>query len=339
MRVLVPGWDAPANALEFGRELQRLESDELYEFDFQNVSFVTPGWLVVVGEALRVFRDTHEGAKRRALNYKHLGYAAHVGFFKYFGMTYGLAPAQAEGSRTYVPITIVNVRDIKERAANGFLHPGEVVEGESRRLAQLLGQQQDGALIDTLTYSIREIVRNVVEHSNSPSYTIAAQYWPGQDTAELAVADSGCGILASLVENPKLRIDNDLDALKLALLPGISSKAWRRSNSDDVWANSGYGLFMTQRLCSLGGEFTLLSGHSGLRAVGDKINELHANAQGTVVILKMNTGIINNLSSRLSDFREEGRQLAKKVGGANRFGPSLASQVLRPATPQATKRQ
>jgi DEAD/DEAH box helicase domain-containing protein len=86
-----------------------------------------------------------------------------------------------------------------------------------------------------LTYSIREIVRNVIEHSESETYTVSAQYWPSQSSAEFAVADAGCGVLSSLSHNPKLEVENDLDALKLAMLPGISSKAWRRKGSQDVW--------------------------------------------------------------------------------------------------------
>ena len=330
MRVMVPGWDDPKRSLEFGGELARLEVAENYEFDFQDVSFVTPGWLLVVGGALRTFRDTRSGSKRRVINFKHLGYAAHVGFFKYFGMSYGLAPSEAGGSNTYVPITETKVADIKDEAFKGFLHPGQIIEDHAGRLARLLTRQESGAVVDTLTYSIREIVRNVVEHSKSPSYAFAAQFWPGQNSAELAVADSGCGILSSLKENPKLQVENDLDALKLALLPGISSKAWRQSRSQDAWANSGYGLFMTQKLCSLDGQFTLLSGGSGIRTEDGKLLELQSDFPGTIVVLKINAGAIDDLQKRLSVFHDEGRELAKRVGGANRFGPSLASQVLRP---------
>jgi hypothetical protein len=330
MRVAVPGWDDPKRSLEFGGELARLEMAENYEFDFQNVSFVTPGWLLVVGGALRAFRNARTESKRRVLNFKHLGYAAHVGFFKYFGMSYGLAPSEAGGSSTYVPITETNVADIKEEAFRGSLHPGQIIEDHAGQLARLLTRQADGTVVDTLTYSIREIVRNVVEHSNSPSYAFAAQYWPAQNSAELAVADSGCGILSSLKENPKLQVESDLDALKLAMLPGISSKAWRGSRSQDAWVNSGYGLFMTQKLCSLDGQFTLLSGRSGLRTNEGKILELQSDVPGTIVVLKINAGAVDDLQKRLSAFHDEGRELAKKVGGANRLGPSLASQVLKP---------
>src|SRR4051794_12966961 len=107
MRVLVPAWDSPTQALEFGRQLSRLEASSIYEFDFGEVSFVTPGWLITIGDALRRFRETHPEATRKASNYKHLGYAAHVGFFKYFGLKFGMAPSEALGSSTYVPITEV----------------------------------------------------------------------------------------------------------------------------------------------------------------------------------------------------------------------------------------
>jgi len=332
MRVLVPSDVDIARYLGFGRDLFELPSSDAYEFDFGQVSFVSPGWLLSVGSALRDFRAHRPGAKRKATNYKHLGYAAHVGFFKFFGLTYGLAPAQAGGSDTYVPIREQDVAALKASAAERRMHPGEVVEEEARRLATLLTREEQGPLVDTLTYSLREIVRNVVEHSDSETYSVAAQYWPQSGAAELAVVDRGCGILQSLKENPKLSVSSDLDALKLAVLPGISSKAWRRGRSDDAWANSGYGLFMTQRLASRGGRFTLVSGDSGVAIEGSALTEIKSHSPGTLVVLRLRTTALRDLTEQLSTFRQEGREIAKKVGGADRLGPSLASQLLQPAS-------
>jgi hypothetical protein len=328
MRVSVPGADSPRRLFSFGRDLNALDPSDYYEFDFQHVQFVTPGWLVAVGTALRRFRAGK--TKRRAINYRHLGYAAHVGFFKYFGMSYGLAPSEAAGSINYVPMTEVVVASIRERAATTYVHAGEIVEDEARQLAKLLTRNEGVPAVDTLTYSLREIVRNVIEHSKSPTYTISAQYWPSTQLAELAFSDDGCGIASSLRENPNLRIETDLTALKLAVLPGISSKAWRRANRSDVWANSGYGLFMTQRLCALGGQVTLLSGNNGIVVIDDEMQELETYVPGTIVVLRLNAGAISDLSRRLAEFRAEGHALAKKVGTADHFGPSLASRLLRP---------
>ncbi|WP_257168737.1 ATP-binding protein [Bradyrhizobium sp. SRS-191] len=328
----VPGWEEPVRALEFGTTLGGVEEAPFYKLDFARVGFATPGWMLIIGNALRQFRQARPNAKRQAINFKHLGYAAHVGFFQYFGMEYGQAPAQAPGSNTYVPITEVSVAELRNAAAEKSLQVGELIEEDAQRLARLLTQLDNGDTVETLTYSIREIVRNVVEHSGSQSYSIAAQYWPGKNSAELAVSDSGCGILESLKENPKLQVGSDLDALKLSLLPGISSKAWRRRNSADAWANSGYGLFMTQRLCSLGGEFALLSGSAGMRIVGTETSTVKCKMAGTTVILRIDAGKVSNLSKRLAEFRDDGARLAKLVGGASTLGPSLASQVLKPTT-------
>ncbi|MCC6776079.1 MAG: hypothetical protein IT537_05480 [Hyphomicrobiales bacterium] len=330
MRLAVPNTATSRDVLEFGRRLQELEEAELYEFDFGEVTFVTPGWLIVVGDAFRRFRMNRPHRKRRALNYKHLGYAAHVGFFKYFGMTFGLAPSEAPGSDTYVPLTEINVGNIQKIAAQQFLPVGEVAETEARTLAQLLTRHDHGEVFDILTYSIREIVRNVIEHSSAESYTMAAQYWPNKGLAEFAVSDNGCGVLSSLKENPQLHVCNEAEALKLAVLPGISSKAWRRARRNDVWANSGYGLFMIQRLCSLAGEFTILTGSAGMHVSASHTSEFCTFAPGTTVVMRMNTEAIKDLNARLADFRKEGRELATRLKGASLSGPSPASHHLRP---------
>lgn len=332
MLIEIPEWqDDPLKALEFGAHLRSAEQASVYRFDFGRVTFATPGWMLVIGNALHEFRSARPEAKRQAINYRHLGYAAHVGFFQYFGMEYGQAPSEAAGSSTYVPISEVDVPKLRTSASEKFLQVGELIEEDAHQLARILTQMQDGEVVKTLTYSIREIVRNVVEHSGATTCAIAAQYWPATSCAELAVSDSGCGILESLKENPRLNVGTDLDALKLSLLPGISSKAWRRRKASDVWANSGYGLFMTQRLCTLGGEFTLLSGRAGMRIVGSEASTIQCIVPGTTVILRIDAGRVASLTERLTEFHNEGARLAKAVGGANRLGPSLASQVLKPA--------
>jgi hypothetical protein len=311
--------------------LARVTEAPEYKFDFAEVKFVTPTWLILVGSALRRFRGHHPQAHRRAINYRHMGYAAHMGFFQYFGVQFGLKPAEAGGSDSYVPITEVSVCDLKSRAAKNFAAAGDVIEEESRRLSLILTLGEDGDLTDTLTYSIREIVRNVVEHSGAKGYTFAAQYWPSLQRAEIVVSDPGCGILQSLRENPKLSIVNETDAIKLATLPGISSKSWRRQSRSDAWANSGYGLFMTQRLCGLGGEFGLMSGNAALRVnrAGFEISETLA--PGTTVVMGLDTSQLGNLANRLREFRDEGRIIARQIAGADDFGPSAASVALKPS--------
>jgi hypothetical protein len=331
MRLTVPDADDFEQALTFSRAAaDHGASEDLIEFDFSGVQFATPGWMLLVGGVLKNLRERYPHRRRRAINHKHLTYAAHVGFFKYFGLDFGLAPAEAPGNLNYLPITEVDVQQLKSRAAAEFKPPGDIIERDAHELAVLLTRDRANPVTETLTYSIRELVRNVVEHSGASSYSIAAQYWPTRKLAEVAVSDHGCGIAASLSENPRVNVPSDLDALKLAILPGVSSKAWRGSENDDPWANSGYGLYMIQRLCSSGGVFHLASGDAAIALVNTGVEETRTQFPGTLVVMQLRAEEVVRLAVQLRKFRDEGMRVSKEIGGATTLGPSLASQMLQP---------
>ena len=298
--------------------------------DFADAKFTSPAWLAIVGGALRAARHRYPGVRRRAANHRQLHYAAHLGFFRYFGLSYGLAPAAAAGSDTYVPLTEHSTEDVRKHARRLRLPAGQLVHEEAARLAIVLTQERQGALHDTVTYSIREIVRNVIEHSRAPSYTVAAQWWPTLSQVELVVTDEGCGLAASLRENPHLAIADDEAALRQAILPGVSSKAWREGKRRDDWANSGYGLFMTQGLSASGGSFGILSGARGILVAKGETKVFPARWPGVAVVLRLETREMAALRRRLALLRTEGALLERDIAGAARHGASGASQTVRP---------
>lgn len=323
---------------DFGRvavflsELANMKHDGELTLDFGGVNFTPPAWLVVMGGALRRLRREHPGLKCRAVNYKHMTYAAHVGFFDHFGLKFGLKQGEAKGSDTYVPMSERQTDDVRRDAALEMIAVGDAVHADAERLATILTRQTEGDLQDALAYAVREIVRNVVEHSEADSYTFAAQYWPARGMVEMVVSDQGIGLAESLRENPRLTVTDDADALHRAIKPGTSSKAWKRSRRDDAWANSGYGLFVTERLCrSGGGSFELMSGSRLLRTsiLGDQT--LETDWQGTVVVLRLDTQYLGRLDDRLADLNEEGRRIETEEKGYA-TGPSRASQTAKPAT-------
>ena len=83
---------------------------------------------------------------------------------------------------------------------------------------------------------------------------------------EVAILDVGLGVRHGLRNNPDLNITSDRDALHLALLPGISGKMYRgvKRRSNDAWQNSGFGLYMTSRICRAGGSFFIASSGAGM---------------------------------------------------------------------------
>ena len=311
----------------FGAALAALGPSDEYILDFADVTFASPAWMVLVGDALRKFRRDRPGSRRTAANYKGracLEYAARAGFFRSFGMSFGQAPGAVASTDSYVPVTVGPVADITSRAYDGFSHHGDVIQADAERMVAVLTQAAGGDVFETLSYAIREIVRNVVEHSASENYVFAAQFWPATGMAEIVVSDEGVGVSRSLRANPRNEVTDDESALRLAIRPGISSRDTKRRRANDVWANSGYGLYMIRSLCGIGGSFALSSGTRAIvtSAAGEDV--IATDQDGTTVVARLATRRIGDLGQQLAGFRD----LAHRERSAPRpSGASLSAKV------------
>lgn len=99
---------------------------------------------------------------------------------------------------------------------------------------------------NAIKYIIGELVRNVLEHSCAPEGAIvAAQYYKKSNTVRIGICDTGIGIRKSMVENWPEKTKTDLDALKWALMPGISGTTRNEGGTED---NAGAGLFFTKSI-------------------------------------------------------------------------------------------
>lgn len=318
------------NALNFCNRLWELDHSDEYEFNFVNLELIEPFTMAYVANELKRFRDTKPKSKFSALNHKDKSYAAYMGFFRAFGLKYGNEPGEASGSSTYLPLTILNVEDLQKEAADSYNHVGNVIEEKSAQIAKILTRQEEGDLVDTLTFSIREILRNVIEHSNSDVIEYCAQYWPTKYLVEFAVLDTGSGIMHGLSTNPYLNIHDERDALHLAMLPGVSGKMYKgvKKRRYDEWQNSGFGLYMTSRICRNGGSFFIASNDKSILLDSTSKQDLECKYKGTALRLRIDTSKISTYSEMLAQYRKEGYDTAKKFSGKDAVEPSIASIML-----------
>lgn len=255
-----------------------------------------------------------------------------MAFFRAFGLKHGREPNCVDGNDRFVPYTILRVQTIVDEATKEWEEEQEVIERRAAHLAEILTQQRTGNLVDALTYSIREVMRNVYEHSGSKSIEYCAQYWPYYSKVEIAIADHGIGLRESLHGNPHVGIDSDSDAIQQALMPAISSKNYEGAivDTNNPWHNSGFGLYMISRICRLGGSFLICSGNHGIKL--DENGKQHIDlphlCSGTAVRMVLNTGRLTELSTMLAKFRDEGYEAAKQIKGVGRYEASAASQML-----------
>lgn len=306
------------STLQWVDELYRLPESDHYTFDFGQMNWIEPFPLLFLSANLRKFRRSKQKARFTATNYQTNSYAAHMGFFEAFNLHFGNRPGEAQGSDAYLPITSKSIEELNKKAWRMNLHVGEVLEGDTEKLAQLLSQEKKSHLVETLAYTLREIMRNAVEHSESAEFEYCGQYWPTQDKVEVAILDCGIGVQKSLSANPDLKISSEDHALRLALLPGVSGKTNRGSDEYDHWANSGYGLYLTSKLCAVGGSFFICSGKRGLLRTGDgKEKYYDCSFQGTALRMVLHTSSISDLKGCLRQLRKEGEEVARLMSGAH----------------------
>jgi hypothetical protein len=326
----LPGQLHLPTAIAASRALHALEPGDAYVIDFGELRFVQPFGMLLFAAQLRRFVAAHPTATIEYRHYEAHGYPAHMGFFQACGIEFGKQMGEAPGSAHYIPITRLGIAELEADAAENYEDARETIERRSGQLATVLTREEQGPLHETLTYALREIFRNVLEHSQADAIFYAAQHWPERKLVELAILDEGKGMAASLGRNPHIRIESDQEALRLAILPGISGVAFKgaRKKRNDAWANSGYGLFMTSQLCQRGGSFVIGSGDALLKIEQDSYEDHELAFPGTLIRLRFKTDQIEDLSQSLEDLRKRGADIAGTLASEANMSASMSSRML-----------
>lgn len=240
-------------------------------------------------------------------------YAGTMGYFKSIlpACTYGKFPGEASGSLTYIPITNIRFEIPREGLGYKYMNMYQYIKSESERLAKVVSAGNKNLEL-LLTYLLTEILRNTQEHAKVKSAWVCAQCWNRKGYAEVAILDEGIGILNSISKKYK-KIDNDADAIKLALKPGIT-EAYISPNSieDD---NSGFGLYVCSEICKeLGGKFLIISGETAYSKMSGNISVVETNFKGTVIKLKININMLGNAQNLINMVVDRGEEIMKKHG-------------------------
>jgi anti-sigma regulatory factor (Ser/Thr protein kinase) len=107
---------------------------------------------------------------------------------------------------------------------------------------------------EPIRYVVSELVRNVLEHSESKDGAIvAAQYHQKSNMIRIGIADTGVGIKKTINQSHKAW--TDIDAIKLALIPGITGTTSREGGTSD---NAGAGLFFIKSIASSNRNFFMI---------------------------------------------------------------------------------
>lgn len=325
MKIKIPTLST-SNAVSFCNSLRQSESADIYYFDVSEINNYEPLPMLLTAAAIRQFCTARElsptDIQLRFNENDDYRYACYMGFFQSAGFPQGNAPGEAPGSSSYIPLTKLNIQDMQREAlASGeLLDRGDLIERKSDELARVLAQH-NSELQKLLRYLIREAIRNVPEHAGTNEVWICGQYWHNRDLAEIAILDEGIGVYESLKKNyvHNAYITNNDEALLWAIKPGVSVafNPARGQRSDDIWANSGYGLYMISEICkATGGWLTFVSGEDCLRVYPQRTRIHTTQFKGTALGIRIKPSKITNFSSLIEAVRTSGEATAKTIKNA-----------------------
>ncbi len=315
-----------SNALTFSRSLHSYDHDDKYFFDVSKINNYEPLPMLLTAAAIRQFCEQRDLApwdiQLLYSENKNYDYACHMGFFQAAGFPQGKAPGEAPGSSSYIPLTKLNIKEMQQEAIkNGeYIEQGDLIERKSDELAMVLAQG-NRELQKMFRYLIREAIRNVPEHAGTNDVWICGQYWHNRDKAEIAILDEGIGVYESLKKNHihDAYITTNEEALRWAIKPGVSVafNPAKGQRSDDVWANSGYGLYMISEICkATGGWFTFVSGEDCLRAYTNDTRLYGAHFKGTALGIRIKPSNVRSYQSLIDAIKTSGEDTAKTIKNA-----------------------
>ena len=186
-------------SLTFCKDMDSYEWEENNYFDFSSVKHCEPFTMLITGLKIKSLRKEHNTFRCSARGINNT-YAGHMRFFQFTGLNVGRDFSEDYGNSSYLPITDTGLPFIIDKCRRENKKPGELITQSSRKMATVLSNGQE-ALENVMTYAIREIIRNIFEHSNTYNGWYCAQCWPSRNVVEVAIADDGRGILESINSN------------------------------------------------------------------------------------------------------------------------------------------
>lgn len=187
-------------------------------------------------------------------------YFVRMGLFKLLGIPPGMSIEEHEPAGRFIPLAQIRT--------------SEELTNFIKDMIPLLHLEPEQA--KTLGYIVSELVRNVLEHAEAPNGALlCAQYYKKSNSIRIGIADTGIGIKATITRSH--RADDDLEAIRLALMPGITGTTRREGGTEQ---NAGAGLFFIKSIASVNRDYLVLYSGGGffklLKKNAARSRRLHA---------------------------------------------------------------
>lgn len=143
---------------------------------------------------------------------------------------------------------------------------------------------------DLFIYVVREIVRNIFDHSKTDHFYYASQIYPSHNEVEVVIADVGLGLVNTIpfdIEEKWHGFNTDEEAIRRAITPGITAES-NHPYAPEPYKNSGYGLAMVKEILNQSnGIFCIASGEKTIKFINGREFVEPCDIGGTVIRMKV----------------------------------------------------
>ena len=304
-----------------------LENEDEVIFSFSNLKFIEPAGALV-------FLSTMDMLAARGVDYKFesidnihtsaVSYGKNLGIFQQLNLC---ADSSHDYGGTYISPKKVAIQEIYSQ----FSPIETYYESFSSRIVshavKMLDYSVEKEVENLFIYVVRELIRNIFDHSQATHFYYASQKYPKSEFVEVAICDEGCGLRETVpfdVEERWFDQDTDENAIKKAVLPGITAESNHAYASED-YKNSGYGLALVRRIIEeTGGELGIATGTKAINFTKNTEDVRNCYIKGTVVRMRLNVSRLSSIN--FNELLLEAESEAKRNGVLRE--PSRASQTL-----------
>ncbi|MDG4982359.1 hypothetical protein OGZ39_11995 [Lactococcus lactis] len=314
---------------EYIEELLKLDGKDNEVHIVYDLKFLTPFTSLLVSSFLnnQKFSVSHTIGQSGGESY---AYAQNFNFFHFAESSTNFEERNTNYSGAYTPI-------MKTIMTDYFRGQENIAESVSKKIAKVLSC--DNTDIEELFfYIISELLRNIPEHSQSFDAWHCSQHWTHGNyiESEIALIDYGIGYRESLNFKESREIEDDVEAMKEALKPGVTSGITEfshlRENEDESYLNSGYGLYVVTELCKkFDGSYVIIS--KSAIATPNKISTLGNGQEFPGTAIKIKIKVPKDLTKeefkeKISDIVKDGEKLSQSIYGALNTASKKSKSIL-----------
>lgn len=309
-----------------------LDKDSKLRISFDELEFIEPAGAVLFLSTVDKIKESqipYEIEPIAHLKKSAISYGETMGIFQKLGISD--APSYNSGA-TYLAPTLVELRDVHQKLNAS----GESVEEYYEKISELIVKKAlkllDSNIAedvkDLFVFVVREMIRNIFDHSEAPHFYYALQSYKASNCVEVVIADAGVGLLATIpfdCEEEWMGQNTDEEAIRRAIIPGLSAQS-NHGYAPEYYKNSGYGLALVKRIIQhTEGLFSIASGEKSVTYKLEEELVHNCDVKGTIIRMKIQLDKLGTVN--FQEILKEAENEAKGKGFEHT--PSRASKTVK----------